>query len=86
MYLFKDNKFTDTAIEIYKFVVSEKTFEDYIENLAIEKMNVHGREKNVLTRQIKFLKSRKNDIIASMDQKVVLLLTLIHPIYDLICW
>ena len=71
MDLFKDNKFTDTAIEIYKFVVSEKKFEEYIENLAYEKMNAHGREKNVLTRQIKFLESRKNDIISSVDQKVV---------------
>jgi transposase len=71
MNLFKDNKFTDTAIEIYKFVVSERDFEDYISYLTRRQDNSQGRERNVLTRQIRFLNTRKGDITAALNQKVV---------------
>lgn len=71
MDLFKDNKFTDTAIGVYKFIVSEKSFESYIDYLDQLKKNLQGREKNKITRQLKFLKDRKKDILFSLNQKVV---------------
>ena len=34
MVIFNENKFTDTAIGIYKFIVSEQSFDDYSDYLA----------------------------------------------------
>ena len=46
-------------------------FEDYILHLTEIRDNSHGKEKNKLTRQIKFLSTRKKDITICLNQKIV---------------
>ena len=71
MNLFKDNKFTDTAIGIYKFIVSGQPLDEYAEYLKVLCSKEKCAEKNKLTRQIKFLESRRNDIKACIDEVIV---------------
>ena len=71
MDIFKENKFTDTAIGIYKFIVSEQSFDDYSDYLSNLRDNLQGSEKNKITRQLKFLKDRKKDIEFCLNQKIV---------------
>jgi transposase len=71
MTLFDDNnKFTKTSLVVYESLAEGKTWNEKITELQTIRETAKGNDKNVLTRQIKFLSENQNELDFYVENSV----------------
>lgn len=69
--VFKQNKFTQTAVQIYLAIAEDKSFDDFIVELEHKKIASSQGERSVCTRTINFVQKNEEDIKKIMKSGVI---------------
>lgn len=69
--IFKQNKFTQTAVLIYLAIAEDKGFDDFVSELESKKTQGSQGERSVYSRTINFIQKNQKDIEEIMKSGVI---------------